>query len=50
MLIRLVIQIIYISWNRNIKRKIIIFNYTKIWFYVQTKHIMTINLNLNPKP
>ena len=40
MLIRLVIQIIYISWNRNIKRKIIIFNYTKLWFYVQIKHLI----------
>ena len=40
MLIRLVIQIIYISWNRNIKRKIIIFNYTKFWFYVQIKHLI----------
>ena len=34
MLIRLVIQTIYISWNRNIKRKIIIFYYTKLWFWV----------------
>ena len=33
-LMRLVIQIIYISWNRNIKRKIIIFNYIKFWFYL----------------
>ena len=40
MLIRLVIQIIYISWNRNVKRKIIIFNYTKFWFYVQIKHLI----------
>ena len=40
MLIRLVIQIIYISWNRNTKRKIIIFNYTKLWFYVQIKHLI----------
>ena len=40
MLIRLVIQIIYISWNRNIKRKIIIFKYTKFWFYVQIKHLI----------
>ena len=40
MLIRLVIQIIYISWNRNIKTKIIIFNYTKFWFYVQIKHLI----------
>ena len=40
MLIRLVIQIIYISWNRNIKRKIIIFNYTELWFYVQIKHFI----------
>ena len=39
MLMRLVIQIIYISWNRNIKRKIIIFNYIKFWFYVQIKPI-----------
>ena len=39
-LIRLVIQIIYISWNRNIKRKIIIFNYTKFRFYVQIKHLI----------
>ena len=30
MLIRLVIQIINISWNRNVNRKIIIFNYTKL--------------------
>ena len=30
MLIRLVIQIINITWNRNIKRKIIVFNYTKL--------------------
>ena len=40
MLIRLVIQMIYISWNRNIKRKIIIFNYTKFQFYVQIKHLI----------
>ena len=40
MLIRLVIRIIYISWNRNIKRKIIIFKYTKFWFYVQIKHLI----------
>ena len=40
MLIRLVIQIIYISWNRNVKRKIRIFNYTKFWFYVQIKHVI----------
>ena len=30
-----VFQIIYISWNRNIKRKIIICSYTKLRFYVQ---------------
>ena len=30
MLVKLLIQIIYVSWNRNIKRKIIIFNYTKL--------------------
>ena len=40
MLIRLVIQIIYISWNRNVKRKIIIVNYTKFQFYVQIKHLI----------
>ena len=40
MLIRLVIQIIYVSWNRNMKRKIIVFNYTKLWFYVQIKHLI----------
>ena len=40
MLIRLVIQMIYISWNRNVKRKIIIFNYTKFQFYVQIKHLI----------
>ena len=40
MLIRLVIQIIYISWNRNTKRKIIIFNCAKLWFYVQIKHLI----------
>ena len=40
MLIRLVIQIIYISWNRNIKRKIIIFHHIKFWFYVQIKHLI----------
>ena len=40
MLIRLVIQIIYISWNRNVKRKIIVFNYTKFWLYVQIKHLI----------
>ena len=40
MLIRLVIQIIYISWNRNVKRKIIIVNYTKFQFYVQMKHLI----------
>ena len=40
MLIRLVIQTIYISWNRNIKRKIMIFYYTKLWFYVQIKHLI----------
>ena len=39
MLIRLVIQIIYISWNRNVKRKII-FNSTKFQFYVQIKHLI----------
>ena len=39
MLIRLAIQIVYISWNRNIKRKIL-FNYTKFWFYVQIKHLI----------
>ena len=39
MLIRLVIQIIYISWNRNVKRKIIIVNYTKFQYYVQMKHL-----------
>ena len=33
MLIRLVIQTIYISWNRNIKRKII------IYFVSTTQHI-----------
>ena len=27
--LRLIIQIIYISWSRNIKRKVIIFNYTE---------------------
>ena len=37
MQIRLVIQIIYVSWNMNIQRKII-FNYTKFRFYVQIKH------------
>ena len=40
MLIRLVIQIIYLSWNRNVKRKIIIVNYTKFQFYVQMKHLI----------
>ena len=30
MLTRLVIQITYISWNRSVKRKIIIFNYNLI--------------------
>ena len=40
MLIRLVIQIIYISWNRNVRRKIIIINYTKFWFYVEIKHLI----------
>ena len=40
MLIRLVIQIIYISWNRNIKRKMLIFNHTKLWFYIQIKQFM----------
>ena len=40
MLVRLVIQIIYISWSGNIKRKIIIFSYTKFWFYVQIKHLI----------
>ena len=39
MLIRLVIQIIYISWNRNVKRKLIV-NYTKFQFYVQMKHLI----------
>ena len=38
MLVRLVIQIIYISWNRNIKRNLIIFYYIKLWFHVQIKH------------
>ena len=36
---RLEIKIIYISWNRNIKIKII-FNYSKFWFYVQIKHFL----------
>ena len=40
MLIRFVIQIIYISWNGNIERKIIIFNHNKFWFYVQIKHLI----------
>ena len=40
MLIRFVIQIIYISWNGNIERKIIIFNHNKFWFYVQIKHLV----------
>ena len=40
MLIRLVIRIICISWNRNVKRKIIIVNYTKFQFYVQIKHLI----------
>ena len=40
MLIRLVIQTIYISWNRNIKRKLIIFNHTKLWFCAQIKHLI----------
>ena len=40
MLIRLVAQTIYISWNRNIQRKIIIFNYTKLWFYIQIKYLI----------
>ena len=40
MLIRLVVQTIYISWNRNIQRKIIIFNYTKLWFYIQIKYLI----------
>ena len=40
MLIRLVIQIINISWNRIVNRKIIIFNYTKLWFYVQINHLI----------
>ena len=31
--IRFVIQIIYISWKSNIKIKIVMFNYTKLWFY-----------------
>ena len=38
MLVRLVIQIIYISWNRNIKRNLIIFYHIKLWFHVQIKH------------
>ena len=40
MLIRLVVQTIYISWNRNIQIKIIIFNYTKLWFYIQIKYLI----------
>ena len=40
MLVRLVIEIKYISWNKSIKRKTIIFNYTKLWFYVQSKHFI----------
>ena len=40
MLIRVVVQTIYISWNRNIQRKIIIFNYTKLWFYIQIKYLI----------
>ena len=40
MLIRLVVQTIYISWKRNIQRKIIIFNYTKLWFYIQIKYLI----------
>ena len=31
--IRLVIQIIYISWKSNIKIKVVMFNCTKLWFY-----------------
>ena len=31
--IRLVIQIIYISWKSNLKIKVVMFNYTKLWFY-----------------
>ena len=31
--IRLVIQIIYINRKSNIKIKIVMFNYTKLWFY-----------------
>ena len=33
-------MLICISWNRNIKRKVLKFNYTKLWFYVQIKYFI----------
>ena len=33
-------MLICISWNRNIKRKMLKFNYTKLWFYVQIKYFI----------
>ena len=38
--IRLVIQIIYINRKSNIKMKIVMFNYTKLWFYFQIRHLI----------
>ena len=38
--IRLVIQIIYINRKSNIKIKIVMFNYTKLWFYFQIRHLI----------
>ena len=33
-------MLICISWNRNIERKMLIFNCTKLWFYVQIKYFI----------
>ena len=38
--IRIVIQIIYINRKSNIKIKIVMFNYTKLWFYFQIRHLI----------
>ena len=38
--IRLVIQIIYINRKSKIKIKIVMFNYTKLWFYFQIRHLI----------
>ena len=49
MLIRLVIQIIYINWNRNIKRKMLIFNHTKLWFMSKLSSLWKITALIRPR-